>query len=232
MGDAGSVYLVVKTRRRKPRAQNSNSNSDSNSKPKSNVQAEILGIVTSVLEFKGMCDFQFLPVQREPEKGREREKGREDEPSTSLASYSDLTHKLYPFDISSALSWFDNRSRSEMDEEAPYFFPPFVYSRYSKPNEYLMCKETEYRAARIKEKNKSGAIGLNLRAERKAFTITVLGTDPRFPQGPTQAAIKDADARCKHPRPHQLLRDMFDERPLWTRNAVQAKTGIEDSMLK
>ena len=62
---------------------------------------------------------------------------------------------------------------------------------------------------------------LDMRSERKAFTVTVQANDP-FPDGPSEIALADTILRCKSEEQHHLLEELFEQRPMWTRPAILA----------
>lgn len=94
---SGTVHLVVRVRRKK---------SDH-----SQVDATVLGAVSTVFSFKTMCDFQYLPVR----------------PIADTGVYEDLVPKLVPTDFTSALTWWDQGGEGE---QTPHFLPPFLFSRW------------------------------------------------------------------------------------------------------
>lgn len=53
-----------------------------------------------------------------------------------------------------------------------------------------------------------------------------------FPEAPTPDAVEDAMFRCKHEEPHRLLRELFEERPMWTRVGVIYRTRLDDNLLR
>lgn len=53
-----------------------------------------------------------------------------------------------------------------------------------------------------------------------------------FPLTPSEAALKDVALRVKLEKPHQMLFEMFKERPLWTRVAMLQKTELDENVLK
>lgn len=71
----------------------------------------------------------------------------------------------------------------------------------------------------------------DLRVERKALSVTVNAKE-EFPLEPSQEAVDEAMFRCKHDEPHRLLRELFDERPMWTRMGLLYRTRIDDSLLR
>lgn len=71
----------------------------------------------------------------------------------------------------------------------------------------------------------------DLRTERKAVTLTLQNNDV-FPQAPTEAVIQDVEMRVKSVEPHRLIKELFDERPMWSRVAIQCRTHLDDNLLK
>ena len=67
--------------------------------------------VSTVYEFNAMCDFQYLPMERQAD-----------------GSYRDLMDDLIPPDIPAAFSWWDRRPPSEVEKD-PLFTIPFQFSR-------------------------------------------------------------------------------------------------------
>lgn len=70
-----------------------------------------------------------------------------------------------------------------------------------------------------------------MRSERKALTITVQG-NAEFPDAPTEATIADVDTRIKREEAHRLVKELFEERPMWSRIAITSRTGLEETTLK
>jgi len=170
-------------------------------------ETEILGCVDTVYSFHSIADFQYLPLRKR-----------------SDGTMEDLLPNLLPFDIPSALRWWSETPNANF----PFFSPPYQFSRYNTPIASIFAQETETKQSAGETLR---SVGQNTRVERKAFTINVNSSDP-FPEAPTAEAIADAELRCKNAEPHRLLKDMFIERPLWTRQAIQARTGLDDSLLK
>ncbi|KAK6037622.1 hypothetical protein COOONC_24873 [Cooperia oncophora] len=92
----------------------------------------------------------------------------------------------------------------------------------------MLCRESDFTLEKIRKRTGHGQ---NLRLERKALSVTVQANDP-FPVAPTEEAVLDADFRCKNEEPHRMLAALFRERPMWTRNAIAYKTGLDENLLK
>ncbi|CAL2037864.1 unnamed protein product [Caenorhabditis brenneri] len=173
------------------------------------VKTEFLGLINTVYSFDVMCDFQYLPLKKR----------------IGADAFEDMIPKLIPTDLSSALSWWE----SQQPQQTALFLPPYQFSRYLTPSNKILGRETDHT-----EKTRRGArsgYGQNLRVERKALSITVMAMDD-FPTAPTDEAVTDALFRCKHDEPHRLLKELFDERPMWTRVGLLYRTRIDDSLLR
>ncbi|CAB3403678.1 unnamed protein product [Caenorhabditis bovis] len=171
------------------------------------IKTEIIGLVNSIFSFQSMADFQYLPMKKRPHSD----------------GYEDLLPSLIPTDMAHALNWWQN-----FDRPTPLFLPPFQFSRFLTPSTKILMREYEYM-----DKKRSAMIGVgqNMRSERKALTISVNATD-EFPQQPRPEAIEEAEHRCKHEEPHRIIKNLFEERPMWTRMAISCKTGLDEGLLK
>ncbi|CAJ0585755.1 unnamed protein product, partial [Mesorhabditis spiculigera] len=173
---------------------------------------ETIQQASTIYTFENMCDFQYLPL-----KGAQ---GNKDQ------VFEDLMPRLVPQSLTDSLSWWQRQDT--VNATTPLYLPPFQFSRYNTPSMKILSRETDF--SQEKTKRKSGH-GQNLRVERRALSITVHANDP-FPSEAPAEAVADADFRCKNEEPHRLLRELFKERPMWTRVACVFKTGLEDTMLK
>ncbi|XGW09926.1 hypothetical protein V3C99_011865 [Haemonchus contortus] len=174
------------------------------------IETNCLGLVNILYTFDTMCDFQYLPLKK-------RQEGE---------GFDDLIPRLIPRDLPSALCWWDRPD--EYPGYTPLFLPPYQFSRYNTPSTKMLCRESDFTMDKIRKRTGHGQ---NLRLERKALSVTVQANDP-FPTAPSEEAVLDADFRCKNEEPHRMLAALFRERPMWTRNAIAYKTGLEDNLLK
>ncbi|PAV72231.1 hypothetical protein WR25_00054 [Diploscapter pachys] len=172
---------------------------------KSCVKIDCIGLVTHVYRFDDMCDFQYLPLKKKP----------------GCDHHEDLLPKLIPSDLPTAFTWWE---RTECDP-IPLYLPPYQFSRYNIPSNKLLARDTDYVC------NGKGAAGKNMRKTRTALSVTVQARD-EFPPVATDAAIADAEFRCKAEEPHNMLKKLFDERPMWTRTGLTFCTGLDDHVLK
>ncbi|KAK6034291.1 vesicle transport v-SNARE protein [Cooperia oncophora] len=174
------------------------------------IETTCLGLVNVLYTFETMCDFQYLPLKK-------RQEGE---------GFDDLIPRLIPRDLPSALCWWDRPD--SYPGYTPLFLPPYQFSRYNTPSTKMLCRESDFTLEKIRKRTGHGQ---NLRLERKALSVTVQANDP-FPVAPTEEAVLDADFRCKNEEPHRMLAALFRERPMWTRNAIAYKTGLDENLLK
>uniref|UniRef100_A0AC35F735 General transcription factor 3C polypeptide 5 n=1 Tax=Panagrolaimus sp. PS1159 TaxID=55785 RepID=A0AC35F735_9BILA len=178
------------------------------------IRSQVLGVVKNAYHFNSICDFQFLPLEKEP---------------NSDNCFHDLVPKIVPTNLTDALSWWD-RPPADDESLAANFLPPYIFSRYTKPSNRILAPE-ELPQTAADASTAQELLVFNKRPERKSFAVIVQGTD-EFPKEPTQEAVDDVNQRCRPQEPHLLLQALFQERPMWTRPAIICETGIEDSSLK
>ncbi|XP_055009385.1 general transcription factor 3C polypeptide 5 isoform X2 [Boleophthalmus pectinirostris] len=168
------------------------------------IQTEILGIIGTTYKFQGMADFQCLAVH--PENGRKM----------SLYDRIVLTRP---------------ESQDFFEQPLPYFLPPAIFSRLDTPIDYF------YRPDVMHKTGDGGPhknfIGLN-RARRPHNAIFVTFLDP-VPNECMEMAkvnwqrvcVKESDRRAE-----QQITEMFERRPIWSRNAVKANIDVHPDKLK
>ncbi|CAD5211420.1 unnamed protein product [Bursaphelenchus okinawaensis] len=176
-------------------------------------ETECLGVISNVYTFSSMADFQYLPVRT----------------SNKLSSegtlYEDLVPRLVPTSLHTAFSWFNHKEPG--GQLTPRFLPPYIFSRYT------TGASTKILSHEAEKPELTGKVshGQNLRTERKAYTLTLQHNDV-FPDAPSEQAIADVESRVKNPEPHRLLKELFEERPMWNRVAIQCRTKLDDGILK
>uniref|UniRef100_A0A914HXL1 General transcription factor 3C polypeptide 5 n=1 Tax=Globodera rostochiensis TaxID=31243 RepID=A0A914HXL1_GLORO len=191
------------------------------------MEIRCIGMVSTIYSFRNICDFQYLPLSNA---------------TTASAEgpvHFDLLSRIIPTDFTSALSWWNEqqqqllqqkcRTTTEEDattsgedalaSEVANFLPPYQFSRYNTPSKFILRDDVERWSF-------SG-----LRNERKALTITVNANDP-FPEAPSEKALSDVELRCKNAELHQMLTELFTERPLWSRIGISYNTRLTEATLK
>ena len=84
-------------------------------KPEYIHETKLVGLVDSCFRFSNLCDFQYLPMEKDEE-----------------GKLSSLYPKVF----------FRNLVSSDwIEKEAPLFIPPAVFSRMDAPQDYQVCRD-------------------------------------------------------------------------------------------
>ncbi|KAF3848821.1 hypothetical protein F7725_015318 [Dissostichus mawsoni] len=169
------------------------------------IHMDILGVIATTYKFQGMADFQCLAVNSEGGK------------DTSLYDKIILRKP---------------ENQDFFEKPIPLFIPPASFSRLDTPVDYYFRPDVNQNIAQ--PMNKSNFIGLN-RARRPHNAIFFSFNDPTVPGECLEAAklnwkrvcVKESDKQAE-----EHLRQMFESRPIWSRNAVKANINIHPDKLK
>ncbi|XP_033831972.1 general transcription factor 3C polypeptide 5 [Periophthalmus magnuspinnatus] len=168
------------------------------------IQTEILGIIVTTYKFQGMADFQCLAVH--PENG-------------SKMSLYDRIVLTRP------------ESQDFFEQPLPYFLPPAIFSRLDTPIDYFYRPDVTHKIADAgPHKN---FIGLNrARRPHNAIFVTFLDSVPNeclemAKVNWLRVCMKENDHRAE-----QQIKEMFERRPIWSRNAVRANIDMHPDKLK
>ncbi|KAK7813565.1 hypothetical protein U0070_000615 [Myodes glareolus] len=120
-------------------------------------------------------------------------------------------------------------------QELPLYIPPPIFSRLDTPVDYFYRPETQHREG-YHNPSISGEnlIGLS-RARRPHNAIFVNFEDPEVPLQPLEAAVQTWKKACTNPidqKVEEELRQLFDVRPIWSRNAVKSNVSVHPDKLK
>ncbi|XP_062815692.1 general transcription factor 3C polypeptide 5 isoform X2 [Anolis carolinensis] len=173
------------------------------------VQVEVLGIVSTVYKFQGMSDFQFLAAQSCP--------------GAPPQSLYDRVRLLQP----EKEAFFMGR--------LPLYIPPPIFSRLDTPMDYYYRPETQHREGyHHPPLSSENLIGLS-RARRPHNAIFVTFEEEEVPAKPLEAAQHTWRRVCSNALDHRAeeeLRELFEVRPVWSRNAVKANISLHPDKLK
>lgn len=170
------------------------------------IHMEIVGVIGTTYKFQGMADFQCLAVHPEDEKKR------------SLYDKIVLTRP---------------ESQEFFDQPLPYFLPPAIFSRLDTPIDYFYRPDVHQKTAGSEAGVHKNFIGLN-RARRPHNAIFVTFLDPT-PNESMEAAKRNWQRVCvkeSDKKAEQDMREMFERRPIWSRNAVKANIDLHPDKLK
>lgn len=167
----------------------------------------IEGTVTTAYKFRGMMDFQYLPMERHKD-------------GTGYKSLLDL---LIPPTLS-PISWLQG--------ESPVFILPQVFSRLDTPAVQPLRDEPRRRVLPGKPSGRPENVLGGTRHRRVKFACFLNFEDPEVPMEPNPEAWKQLEWRPADPLVQKRVIELFDERPLWTRSALQVAIGVHPSRFK
>ncbi|KAM3599454.1 uncharacterized protein V6R79_005845 [Siganus canaliculatus] len=171
------------------------------------IQMDILGIIATTYKFQGMADFQCLAV------------------NTEGGKVTSLYDKII-------LRKVENQEFFE--QPMPYFLPAAIFSRLDTPVDYYYRPDIFQKLIPGQQSTNKNVIGLN-RARRPHNAIFVSFADPTVPSKCMDAARVNWTRVCQKEHDKQAeehLQKMFEERPIWSKNAVKANIDIQPDKLK
>ncbi|XP_078687071.1 general transcription factor 3C polypeptide 5-like [Branchiostoma floridae x Branchiostoma belcheri] len=166
---------------------------------------EVLGIVDTTYRFQAMADFQYLPLHRTPD-------GR--------------TVQLYDQLLLEGLE-----EQGFYQKDVPLFLPPATFSRIDTPQNYHYRKDPAHNYKNpMKALSSSNLIGV-ARARRPHNAIFFNFEELQVPTKPLDAAVDHVDRYNLHSELAEIKK-LFQERWIWSRNALQVRTNIPLLRLK
>jgi len=164
---------------------------------------KLVGLVTSCFRFSNLCDFQYLPMAKKAE-------------TNQLAS-------IYPE------VYFNKLVGSDwIDKEAPLFIPPAVFSRMDVPQDYQFRRETSAEKTTGTPHNIIG----RTRQRRSHHAIFVTYDVDKVPDNPREVALNQMKIKFIDKERFRIVEEKFGERPIWSKNALNAVTRIASDRLK
>ncbi|RXN12904.1 bile salt-activated lipase-like protein [Labeo rohita] len=174
------------------------------------ISMEIVGLIGTTYKFQGMADFQYLASHNDPD-------------GNQMSLYDKIILRK-------------PEKKDFYDSPVPLFLPPPIFSRLDTPVDYyyrpdvLHSRETAMQSVLLKDH----IIAPN-RARRPNNAIFVNFDDKTIPSEPLEAAVMSWKKVCVHPndvKAEQQLRQLFEKRPIWSRNAVKANINIHPEKMK
>ncbi|CAH1272644.1 Hypp4906 [Branchiostoma lanceolatum] len=166
---------------------------------------EVLGIVDTTYRFQALADFQYLPLHRTPD-------GR--------------TVQLYDQLLLEGLE-----GGGFYQKDVPLFVPPATFSRIDTPQNYHYRRDPAHNYKNpMKTLSSSNLIGV-ARARRPHSAIFFNFEELQVPTKPSGGAVDHMDKHNLHAELAELKK-LFKERPIWSRNALQVRSGIRLLRLK
>uniref|UniRef100_A0A8C4QG94 General transcription factor IIIC, polypeptide 5 n=1 Tax=Eptatretus burgeri TaxID=7764 RepID=A0A8C4QG94_EPTBU len=172
-------------------------------------KSQVLGIITTTYKFQGLVDFQYLGVSQ----------GNNNE-----------TVSMYD-----ALNISKTEGMDFFQRNVPLFLLPPAFSRQDNPVDYYYRPEIQHREGYKTPKVSSGNIIRQGRARRPHNAIFVNFEDAGVPQQPLDAAVTNWTRVNLHPEESDAevkLRQLFVERPVWSKKALCAQSPLHPDKLK
>ncbi|XP_023324634.1 general transcription factor 3C polypeptide 5 [Eurytemora carolleeae] len=171
-------------------------------KPEYIHETKLVGLVDSCFRFSNLCDFQYLPMEKDEE-----------------GKLSSLYPKVF----------FQNLVSSDwIEKEAPLFIPPAVFSRMDAPQDYQFRREA---SAEKSSGTPHNIIG-RTRQRRSHHAIFVTYDVEKVPENPRDIAISQMKIKFIDKERFDIVEKNFKERPIWSKNALHAITRIASDRLK
>ncbi|XP_041098714.1 general transcription factor 3C polypeptide 5 isoform X2 [Polyodon spathula] len=206
-----STSMLLRVRRRvpKPRGQGDAASPAGDAAQQSQIHMQILGVICTTYKFQGLADFQYLAVHTGAE-------------GTQRSLYNKIMLRR-------------PEKKEFFDQEMPLYIPPPIFSRLDNPVDYFYRPDIQHREGYLPPQLSSeNLIGLS-RARRPHNAIFVNFEDKAVPTEALEAAVLNWKRVSSHPneqRSEEELRQLFQLRPVWSRNAVKANLEIHPEKLK
>ncbi|XP_071801972.1 general transcription factor 3C polypeptide 5-like isoform X1 [Asterias amurensis] len=178
-------------------------------------KTELVGVLDSVYKFKGLCDFQYLPIHKNKE-------------TNKMESLTDTIIPKEPKDT------------TFLQQDVPHFMLPPVFSRTDIPSSYnyqpdlLPASESiTYKVANTLDANITGSG----RARRPHNTYVVSFEEEKdLPTAPKPEALINIEKYTEKNKDIKIMMEeivqVFQKRPIWSRNALKHNCTLTDPQLK
>uniref|UniRef100_A0A224YNC4 General transcription factor 3C polypeptide 5 (Transcription factor C subunit 1) n=1 Tax=Rhipicephalus zambeziensis TaxID=60191 RepID=A0A224YNC4_9ACAR len=167
----------------------------------------IEGTISTAYKFRGMVDFQYLPMRKKADG----------------TGYESLLDQLVPPPMSST-DW--------LMRDAPVFILPQVFSRLDTMSIQALRDEPKRRElASGPPSRPKNALG-RIRDRRVKFARFLTFDEEDVPVEPNPEAWKQLEWRPPDVNIRQRVEALFKQRPLWTRSALQVELGVQPVRFK
>jgi len=214
----GSAFLLKVRRMRLKKGR------EGQGKPQVKMECKVEGTVEVSYRFTNLCDFQYLPMARNPideAVNLDNDQTEPVDPVPETPSHLSIYDQVY-FKRLVDSNW--------LDTPAPLFIPPAAFSRMDLPQDY------QYRREAAAASEKAVATPHNIigrtRQRRSHHAIFVTFDVEQVPTKPRDVALNQLKLKFIDQERFQLVKEKFSERPAWSKNALNAITRISAERLK
>ena len=169
--------------------------------------SSVEGAVSQCYKFSSLADFQYLCM----------EKTAEGHKSVYDQVYLGTSPSLPPS------SW--------LDTPAPLFLPPAAFSRMDIPQDYQYRRETTTAPSSLQPATPHNIIG-RTRHRRSHHAIFVTYDVDKVPDKPRDVALNQIKLKFIDQERLAVVRAKFEERPVWSKNALTSLTRLPADRLK
>ena len=182
-------------------------------------ETKLIGVVDTCYRFKSMADFQYLPMTREKQ-------------SDGNLGYVSIVDKLIPKDPFN-VDMSDMTDR-RFDPNAPLFILPTLFSRFDSPMDYFFKNDTKHRDVNFrKELEKQESLSIIGRTRKsRSILATLLNWSEITPQEPSPQVMVSLNEITTNDQLFKRLVKCFEERPVWSRNALVGRLSCERADIK
>ncbi|XP_028135224.1 general transcription factor 3C polypeptide 5 [Diabrotica virgifera virgifera] len=178
---------------------------------------EIIGYTATNFKFNRTVDFQYLPIVQDDKTG-----------STEFIYYDIMPKKL------ADLEYFTSKEAVNQ----PLFLLPHNFCRYDITHQTLYLKADEKFNLDVPSANTNTMFKMfepkkkdNPSSKQLSYIVSFTDPNLEIPQGPKEPIFKIVQERCLE-EIYEKIKQLFDERPMWTKAAIQHKIGFTNEMSK
>ncbi|GLV42415.1 lethal (2) 37Cd [Carabus blaptoides fortunei] len=200
-----TTALLIKVKvKRKSRDPSTPCSSKDADKPQTvTYTTSVIGVVDTIYKFNNLCDFQYLPAHT-----------KKGDPCGS--KLENIYDRLRPSFLPTA-SWLS-------EDNVPLFLTPPVFSRFDTVH--------YYNAQKVKDTNGDSHIIGRTRKRRTGYGIFLNFKDENVPKKPYTESLKMLHIKFLNEGPYERMKQLFEERPVWSKNALTYHTNFSKDQLK
>ena len=166
----------------------------------------ICGIVNTVYKFNTMCDYQYMSVKK-----NDKSEFESMLPSVSLEEFCKLS------------------SEEVFHRKASLFLPPLTFSRTDTQQDYFYKNDS---AKFVPSKSNKTLIGMN--RPRRNHNAILVKFEEEMPKQLLKEAMDAVQKAIQNPTildKFNEVKVLFNQRPIWSKNALQNKMSVSSSLL-
>ncbi|XP_053655427.2 general transcription factor 3C polypeptide 5 [Cherax quadricarinatus] len=167
------------------------------------IKTDLIGVVHTTYKFNSLCDFQYVPLVS-------MEEGQ-----PLMCVYD----QLVPRGMEKA-DW--------LNQPAPLYLPPAAFTRMDTPQDYRYRREGNTES---KSKIPQNIIS-RTRQRRTHFALFHSFKDEEVPRNPLPGAMSQIRVKFMDSALYQGLRNEFEKRPIWSKNALRVRLDYTKDKLK